>query len=45
VRCQSGSLIDDRAYLRQVLRTVSAAAMAIADRTLGMVSAAMHTSY
>ena len=39
------ALLDDRTYLRQVLRLGSDAASAIADETLMMVRNAMHTSY
>ena len=45
IRTARAALLDDRAYLRQVLRVGSAAATAIADQTLMMVRNAMHTSY
>ncbi len=45
IRATRAELVADRAYLRQVLRAGSFAAAAIADQTLEIVSAAMHTSY
>ena len=45
IRTARAELIADRAYLRQVLLDGSAAAAAIAERTLEAVSAAMHTAY
>lgn len=45
IRAARAELIADRAHLRQVLRTGSAAAAAIADRTLEVVRTAMHTNY
>ncbi len=45
IRTTRVQLIEDRAHLRQVLRTGSAAAAAIAEQTLEEVSAAMHTRY
>jgi tryptophanyl-tRNA synthetase len=45
IRAARAELIADRAHLRQILHTGSIAASSIADRTLEMVSDAMHTSY
>ncbi len=45
IRTARAELIADRAHLRHVIRTGSAAAAAIADRTLESVRAVMHTSY
>ncbi|MGD0452522.1 MAG: tryptophan--tRNA ligase [Solirubrobacteraceae bacterium] len=45
IREARAQLIADRAHLRQILRAGSTTAAGVADRTLEMVSEAMHTSY
>jgi tryptophanyl-tRNA synthetase len=45
IRAARIELIADRAHLRQVIRSGSVAAAAIAERTQELVSAAIHTSY
>jgi tryptophanyl-tRNA synthetase len=45
IRRRRAELVEDRAYLRAVLRTGSNAARAVAQMTLADVSQAMHTSY
>ncbi len=45
IRARRVELISERGYLRAVLRDGSAAVRAIAQETLALVSAAMHTDY
>jgi tryptophanyl-tRNA synthetase len=45
IRARRAELIGERGYLRAVLRDGSAAARAIAQDTLALVTAAMHTNY
>jgi tryptophanyl-tRNA synthetase len=45
IRDRRSELMQDRGYLRTVLRDGSAAARSIAQRTLAEVTAAMHTDY
>jgi tryptophanyl-tRNA synthetase len=45
IRARRSELIQDRGYLRTIVRDGSAAARAIAQDTLKQVTAAMHTSY
>jgi tryptophanyl-tRNA synthetase len=45
VRLRRAELIADRAHLREVLRTGSTAARAVAEKTLSDVATAMHTTY
>ncbi len=45
VRARRSALIQDRGYLREVLRDGTGAAKAMASRTLAEVQRLMHTAY